>query len=184
MTKGLHRYYGTQDLHFITCSCYHRLQKLGTPKRRDLCASILEETRRQYRFVVHGYVIMPEHFHLLITEPEEDDPGVVMKVLKERFARQVNRALDESLVSHSFAQNANEWGTRRYLDMMKAEANAGGPGQMHIILRPDATKATVLEEFLHGTQSKLGIIDRLGVPGAEEHVVDFMQRHAKLLGLE
>lgn len=72
----------------------------------------------------------------------------------------------------------------RYLDSMKAEANAGGPGQMHIILRPDASKATVLEEFLHGTQSKLGIIERLGVAGAEKHVVDFMQRHAKLLGLE
>jgi REP element-mobilizing transposase RayT len=30
----------------------------------------LEEARRRYRFVVHGYVVMPEHFHLLITEPD------------------------------------------------------------------------------------------------------------------
>jgi REP element-mobilizing transposase RayT len=34
---------------------------------------------------------MPEHFHLLITEPEVGDPSVVMKVIKERFSRQVNR---------------------------------------------------------------------------------------------
>jgi REP element-mobilizing transposase RayT len=28
------------------------------------------QVRRQYHFVVVGYVVMPEHIHLLITEPE------------------------------------------------------------------------------------------------------------------
>ena len=32
---------------------------------------------------------MPEHFHLLISEPDRDDPSVVMKVVKQRFARKV-----------------------------------------------------------------------------------------------
>ena len=44
-----------------------------------------------YRFVVLGYVVTPEHFHMLIMEPEVGDPSVVMKVIKERFSRQVNR---------------------------------------------------------------------------------------------
>ena len=92
MTKGLHRYYGSHDLHFITCSCYHRQPHLGTPDRRDLFLSILEQARRKYRFVVHGYVVMPEHFHLLMTEPESGDPSVVMKVIKERFSRRVNQS--------------------------------------------------------------------------------------------
>ena len=91
VTKGLVRYYGNQDLHFITCSCFRRQALLRTAKRRDLFLKILEETRRKYRLVVHGYVVMPEHFHLLITEPEVGDPSVVMKVIKQRFARQVNR---------------------------------------------------------------------------------------------
>ena len=30
---------------------------------------------------------MPEHFHLLIGEPEKGDPSVVMKVVKQKFAR-------------------------------------------------------------------------------------------------
>ena len=89
MTKGLHRYYGNHDLHFITCSCFHRQPQLGAPDRRDLFLSILEEARQKYRFVIHGYVIMPEHFHLLMTEPELGDPSVVMKVLKERFTRKL-----------------------------------------------------------------------------------------------
>jgi putative transposase len=89
MTRGLHRYYGNHDLHFITCSCYHRQPQLGKPERRNLLLTILEEVRQKYRFVVHGYVIMPEHFHLLMTEPEVGDPSVVMKVLKERFTRKL-----------------------------------------------------------------------------------------------
>ncbi len=50
------------------------------------CFSILEQTRERYRFVVVGYVIMPEHIHLLITEPEVGTPSTVMQVLKQRTA--------------------------------------------------------------------------------------------------
>ncbi len=34
---------------------------------------------------------MPEHFHLLITEPEVGDPSVVMKVIKERFSKRLHQ---------------------------------------------------------------------------------------------
>jgi REP element-mobilizing transposase RayT len=34
---------------------------------------------------------MPEHFHLLMSEPEVGDPSVVMKVIKQRFARRLNQ---------------------------------------------------------------------------------------------
>ena len=109
MTEGLHRYYGNHDLHFITCSCYHRQPQLDTPERRDLFLKILEEVRQKYRFVVHGYVIMPEHFHLLMTEPEVGDPSVVMKVLKERFTKKL-RIQSESagapLIAEGIPQNA------------------------------------------------------------------------------
>ena len=90
MPTRLKRYYGAKHLHYITGSCYHRLPRLGRGARRDLFLRILEQTRRRYRFVVVGYVVMPEHFHLLISEPEVGDPSVVMKVVKERFARQVH----------------------------------------------------------------------------------------------
>jgi REP element-mobilizing transposase RayT len=63
--------------------------RLDTTACRNLLLEILEEARRKYRFVVHGYVVMPEHVHLLMTEPEQGDPAVVMKVIKQGFARQV-----------------------------------------------------------------------------------------------
>lgn len=91
MTKGLERWYGGHDLHFITCSCFHRRPELGTVERRDLLLRVLEQARQRYRFVIFGYVVMPEHFHLLISEPEVGDPSVVMKVVKERFTKRLHR---------------------------------------------------------------------------------------------
>src|SRR3954464_421309 len=85
MPKGLRRYYGAGHLHFITCSCYQRRRFLGTARRRDLFLRVLEETRLKYRFVVLGYVVMPEHFHLLISEPQIGDPSKAMQVVKQRF---------------------------------------------------------------------------------------------------
>ena len=87
MPSGLHRYYGAHHLHFITCSCYRRLPLLGLSRRRDIFLSVFEETRQRYRFVVVGYVVMPEHVHLLISEPEIGTPSTVMQVLKQRTAR-------------------------------------------------------------------------------------------------
>ena len=52
---------------------------------------ILDELRGQYGFAVVGYVIMPEHVHLLISEPVKGTPSTVMQVLKQRVSRQVRR---------------------------------------------------------------------------------------------
>ena len=83
------RYYGAGDLHFITCSCYRRQPLLGTPRRRNLFLTVLEQARRRYQFIVIGYVVMLEHIHLLISEPQEKNPSTVMQALKLGFARRV-----------------------------------------------------------------------------------------------
>ena len=89
MPRNLERYYGAGDLHYITCSCYHRRPWLGSARRRDLFLSVLEAMRKKYAFVVVGYVVMPEHFHLLMSEPQCADPSVVMQALKIAFARRL-----------------------------------------------------------------------------------------------
>jgi putative transposase len=79
MRRNLKRYYGAGDLHFITCSCYARRPLLGTAQRRDLFLHVLEQVRRRYQFVVVGYVVMPEHIHLLISEPQVKTQSTVMQ---------------------------------------------------------------------------------------------------------
>ena len=57
---------------------------MASARRRDALLRVLEEVRARYRFVVVGYVVMPEHVHLLISEPEQGSPSTVMQVLKQR----------------------------------------------------------------------------------------------------
>jgi large repetitive protein len=71
----------------------------------------------------------------------------------------------------------------RYLRFMNAHANVGGENLTHIVLKEDSRKIEILEEFLHGTQKRIGLVESLGVHGAEVHVKEFMIRHRRLLGL-
>ena len=87
MPSGLHRTYGAHHLHFITCSCDRRLPFLNSERARDWFLSILEQARQRYRFVVVGYVVMPERVHLLLSEPEVASPSTVMQVVKQRTAK-------------------------------------------------------------------------------------------------
>jgi REP element-mobilizing transposase RayT len=73
MPNRLHRYYGAGYSHFITTRCYQRLPLLTNPRNRGLFLRVLELVRRRYRFVVFGYVVMPEHvqrFRRLVTRYE------------------------------------------------------------------------------------------------------------------
>ena len=75
MPWGLQHFQQSRQLHFITFSCYRRRKKLGTPASRRVFESALERVRREYGFYILGYVVMPEHIHMLVSEPERDNPG-------------------------------------------------------------------------------------------------------------
>src|SRR6266436_3046932 len=91
MPKGLQRRYGQGHLHFITCSCYRRMPLLGSAGARNLFVNILGEVRDLYGFALVGYVVMPEHVHLLISEPARGTPSTVMQVLKQRVSLRLRR---------------------------------------------------------------------------------------------
>jgi putative transposase len=89
MPCGLERWHGGHDLHFITFSCYGRQPLLATAQRRDLFLEVLERVRRRYSWVVMGYVVMPEHVHLLVSEPPQRPLSTAIQALKLGFARRV-----------------------------------------------------------------------------------------------
>jgi putative transposase len=82
MVLGLERYQLEGDLHFVTFSCYHRLGYLQTPGSRELFSEALARMSNGYKFEVKGYVVMPEHVHLLLSEPEKDLLSAGIKALK------------------------------------------------------------------------------------------------------
>ncbi len=87
MTQDLHRFYGGRDLHFLTFSCYRRQPLFSSATRCDLFLQILERVRRRYRLVVVGYVVMPEHVHLLLSEPQRETLSTAIQALKLGFVR-------------------------------------------------------------------------------------------------
>src|SRR5260221_8864957 len=91
MPKGLKRYYGRGHLHFLTFSCYRRLPLLSTARARNVFVQALSRIRERYGFPLVGYVVMPEHVHLLIGESPKATPSLVLKVLKQRVSRDLRK---------------------------------------------------------------------------------------------
>jgi putative transposase len=91
MASKLIRHYGRGHLHFITFTCYRRLPLLRSVRARNAFVSILGEVRDRYGFLLVGYVVMPEHIHLLMSEPTTGTLSTVMQVLKQRVSRRLRR---------------------------------------------------------------------------------------------
>jgi putative transposase len=85
------RYQHQRCLHFITFSCYRRMRLLDRPAAKVIFEQELERVRRWYGCFLAGYVVMPEHVHLLISEPERGELSVVTQMLKQITSRRLHR---------------------------------------------------------------------------------------------
>ena len=92
MPKGLRRRHGLHHLHFVTCSCYRRMPLFASARAKNLFVKILGEVRDRYGFGLAGYVVMPNHIHLLIGAPAKGTPSTVMQALKQRVSRRLRRS--------------------------------------------------------------------------------------------
>jgi putative transposase len=99
MPKGLRHRYGLRHLHFITYSCYRRLPLFSSARTKNLFVKILGEVRDRYGFSLAGYVVMPNHIHLLISEPAKGTPSTVMQVLKQRVSWRLRRKPRKMMLS-------------------------------------------------------------------------------------
>jgi putative transposase len=89
MPTGLKRYQQSKQFHFITFSCYQRKPLLLTPEAKTIFEQVLEQIRSRHTLAVAGYVVMPEHVHLLVDEPPVTLLSTVLQVLKQATSRQL-----------------------------------------------------------------------------------------------
>jgi len=87
MPSSLERFQNTGDFHFLTFSCHNRLPHLGSAAARDVFENALEQIRRRYVLHVIGYVVMPEHVHLLLSEPARSSLDRAILALKTSVTR-------------------------------------------------------------------------------------------------
>jgi putative transposase len=89
MTYGLVRFQQSGQSHFVTFSCFDRQPYFAVPDTYDLFVQCLEDTRRHFDMCIYGYVVMPEHVHLLLSEPPQAKLADAIHYLKLSFAKRL-----------------------------------------------------------------------------------------------
>jgi len=86
LPTGLKRLHDSGQSHFLTFSCYHRHPLLARMNMQDAFLVALEQSRKRFAMSVYGYVVMPEHVHLLVSEPAGKPLSRFIQMLKTRVS--------------------------------------------------------------------------------------------------
>ena len=73
----------------MTFSCYHRHPLLTSAAAKRVFENALERVRRRFGLCLYGYVVMPEHVHLLLSEPQKGPLADALKSLKQGVSRRL-----------------------------------------------------------------------------------------------
>lgn len=118
MPWGLQRFQHAKQLHYITFTCYHRALRLAAPAARDLFEQTLERVRRWYGFCIGGYVVMPEHVHLLMSEPERGQVSVAIQMLKQIVSRRLGTGTAEPFWQRRY-YDFNVWSEAKFVEKLR-----------------------------------------------------------------
>ena len=75
MPTGLKQYQANRDAHLEPFRCYRREPRLSELGAYETFARVFEQARRRRSLRVYGYVLMPEHVSLLVSEPPATPTG-------------------------------------------------------------------------------------------------------------
>jgi len=82
-----------QGTYFITSSCYMKQQLLQTDRMASLFVEVLHHYRIQENYLLHDFVVMPDHFHLLITPAAGITLERAMQLIKGGFSFRARQEL-------------------------------------------------------------------------------------------
>jgi putative transposase len=118
MPWGLRRFHATRELHFLTFSCYKRRPNFRTAESRNTFESALERVRQGYSLYVYGYVIMPEHVHMLVSEPARGTLAQAMQSLKQGVARRLALKAEDSFWQARY-YHFNVWSEKKFVEKLR-----------------------------------------------------------------
>jgi putative transposase len=116
MPTRLKRYDEPGHAHFWTISCYHRLSFFWNDRIKQTAIAGLRHIRATHRICLIGYVIMPEHVHVLLYPhaPGCETPIPISTLLhdfKEFVGREGKRRLRDYWRQHGrlWSEPLNRW---------------------------------------------------------------------------
>ena len=104
MPDGLKRLHNSGQAHCLTFSCFHRRPFLAQMRMEDAFLESLELARQRFEMRVYGYIVMPEHVHLLVSEPAPNVLSSFMQVLKTKVSIQASKQRAKSAQAFHFWQ--------------------------------------------------------------------------------
>ena len=123
MPWGLRRFQETGQLHFLTFSCYKGRPNFGNAPSRTTFETSLEQARQRCGLCVYGYVVVPEHIHMLVNEPEQGSLSQVVQSLKQSVPRTLAlRAADPFWQAryHDFdVYDFNVWSEHKFVEKLR-----------------------------------------------------------------
>jgi len=154
MPWGLKRFQQSRQLHFLTFSCYRRRPKLEDPHACSTFLSALERVRQQYGLCVYGYVVMPEHVHLLISEPERGKLAQSMQSLKQSVARTLALRAAEPFWQARY-YDFNVWSERKFVEKLRYIHR--NPVERGLVERPEDWIWSSFRHYITGEAGPVGI---------------------------
>lgn len=114
-----HRAPTGQFTYFLTASSYKKKFLLQSARTASLLVDVLYHYRRQGKYLLHEFVVMPNHFHLLITPCPGTTLERAMQLIKGGFSfragkelRQTGEIWETSFYDHR-ARSATEYARLR-----------------------------------------------------------------------
>lgn len=89
----LKRFILSNYCYFITTVVKERKKLLLDESICSLILKDLEFYRKKYQFELHGYVIMPDHMHFLLSMGENGNISKIMHDFKSHTAQEINKVL-------------------------------------------------------------------------------------------
>ena len=80
--------------------------------------SLFEAVRRRYGFVVAGYVLMPEHVHLLLGEPRRATRSIALQVLKQQTSHKLKKRGEVQLWQRRY-YDFNVWSEEKRVEKLR-----------------------------------------------------------------
>jgi putative transposase len=107
---------------FVTSITNSRRAIFQSSRMADLLIEVLNDNRKRGRFLLHEFVIMPEHLHLLLTPTESVSLEKAVQYIKGGFSFRARRELDfrapiwqESFTNHRLRDSADYETHRAYI---------------------------------------------------------------------
>jgi len=123
-----------------------------TASARQTFEAALERVRRSFNLCVYGYVVMPEHVHLLLSEPQRDTLADAIKSLKQGVSR---RLIGEA--EHFWQKRYYDFNIRNYRQFMeKLRYIHRNPVKRGLCARPDDWGWS---SFLHHATGQAGRVE-------------------------